>query len=70
MMRNLTSVWCCQAGVDLGTVLEEQQTAAGRKGNRGKGAAVEVRPKRRAPITQVPSLSPKEALQAPDQPYR
>ncbi len=39
--------------MDLGTVLNEHKAAAARKG--GKGKAFEVRPKRRAPISQVPA---------------
>jgi len=45
-----------QAGVDLGTVLEDysaSQKRGGKKIGRAGGAGVEVRPKRRAPISQV-----------------
>ncbi len=45
-----------QAGVDLGTVIEEHaasQRKRKKKGRKEVGQGVEVRPKRRAPITQV-----------------
>ena len=52
-MLCLTGRCSMQAGVDLGTVLEDHKAASGRKGARSR--AVELRPKRRAPISQVPS---------------
>lgn len=45
-----------QAGVDLGTVMEEHAASQGKgkkRAKKGGSQGVEVRPKRRAPITQL-----------------
>lgn len=45
---------CSQAGVDLGTVIEEHAADEARsKKRRGKAGELQIRPKRRAPISQV-----------------
>lgn len=52
----MRSVLCgLQAGVDLGTVRADQQAAKKRQGKARRGAtpAAELRPKRRAPISQA-----------------